>query len=466
MLLFRDPAADAEANEKLSKVVRKLIVRGATLEGTEDFHGKGGRFEPPLEDRSNVNLLVACARLMKWEFLRTVLQTDGLGLSQDVPWLEALVDALQNDAPVECIRLLLRHVQSVVTVDGRTGRTGLTSAGASSREVVEVMLARAREEGVGIDDLDQDGHSLLMRVVIEATEHCEEVVELLVDKGADPTLRTREGRNVLMLAASVTLPTRLVDEYQFRDFRNPRDQSQKTACVSAARIAHTPRVVSTLYVKGVSLLERDKTGRSAFHHACESGLEDVVCWFVENLKSDEEKELLDTPLEETNETPIMLLAKARNCATALSLLVERGAKIDRVLQDGSSSLTLAARERSNMIGKLLELGADPLQGTHPLLEAAALRPLDFEGLNMLVDNTPVSKELSRRVIDAVEGEGRYYDPYGDFQLAARCSSAVGQERQARSQYEIQEKNKFVQKLRDKVASGGSGAQRSPFRIFG
>lgn len=433
---------------KHDELIRLLLNHGATLSGTENFQGRGGSFEPPIQNRSSVNVLVAAARRKRWAFMRAVLRHCGADAFGASLALQVLVDSLQNDAPKDIVELLLPRVESIAVVDARTGRTALTSAGGSSRDVVEIVVARAKRDGVGIDATDRVGHSVLMRALIEATEHCEAVVELLVSEGADPLLRTPEGMDALMLASSVTTPTRLEDEAQFRSLYSPRDRSKKTACISAAKQAHTAQVLDVLCRAGASITVRDGSGKSGFHYACESGLEDVVYWYVNKMAAEDELQLLTLPVAETKETPVMLLAKTRDCEGVLEEMVGRGANLLELLPDGSSVLSLAAKERSNMIGKLLELGADPSIGVHPLTVAASPRPIDFETLSMLVESTPVTREVAQNVIALLQAEGRYYDPYGDFQLAARCAHAAGIEMQARAEYEQREKLKLVEKLRE------------------
>ncbi|XP_067660308.1 ankyrin repeat domain-containing protein 50-like [Haliotis asinina] len=141
-------------------------------------------------------------------------------------------------------------------------------------EVVKYVLS---QRTVDINDKVRCGRTAVM---LAAEYGHKDVVELLVDKGADVSLVDRTGGNILH-CASLGGDAEVVNYILSKDIVdiNSIGYRKKTPVMIAGQNGHT-EVVHLLVKHGANLYLRDKRGNNVLHLACSEGHLDVVKYIM------------------------------------------------------------------------------------------------------------------------------------------------------------------------------------------
>ncbi|XP_067654386.1 ankyrin repeat domain-containing protein 50-like [Haliotis asinina] len=174
-------------------------------------------------------------------------------------------------------------------------------------------------------------------VMLAAEDGHKDVVELLVDKGADVSLVDEAGDNVLHCACrggnkelvKYILSNKMVDI----DSRGYRD---KTPVMTAGQSGHK-EVVELLVKHGANLLLRDERGDNILHLACKRGRLDVVKYIISLHKLDIDRGGFK------KKTPVMLAGQGGH-KEVVEVLVKHGANLLLRDERGDNILHLACWE--------------------------------------------------------------------------------------------------------------------------
>lgn len=261
----------------------------------------------------------------------------------------------------EAVEILLNHNAQVDLADG-DGRTALSvaalcvSAAAGSKgfgEVASLLL----EHGANPGHRDHDGMTPLL---LAAYEGHEDVVELLLEAGADVDETAGPDGNVpaaaavtSLLAASAMGHMKTVSRLLFWGAAvDAIDCEGRTAlCLAAAR--GSVEVVRALLDRGLDENHKDDLGWTPLHAAACEGHRAVCAALTERGSMARVGEM-----DIEGRTPLILAAQEGHWST-VKLLLDRRSPIDHRAYDGHSALSAALLEGHTDVAELLmKRGAD------------------------------------------------------------------------------------------------------------
>ncbi|MDD5170608.1 MAG: ankyrin repeat domain-containing protein [Syntrophales bacterium] len=199
-------------------------------------------------------------------------------------------DASVNGNIIIVMRLIEEKFVDVNTRD-RFGWTGCMYAARYGYEgLFEYFLSRK----IDIDQAEDKGQTLLM-IAVSARNY--EIVRLLMEAGADPTIQDKEGYTALMWAIFDRswdgIPLLLATGKGI-NIRNTDGETALHMVISAGRMDLIPLFIN----HGADLNIMDKSGTTTLMIAAKAGNEDMIRYLVEmgadmNLKNGEGKTALD-----------------------------------------------------------------------------------------------------------------------------------------------------------------------------
>ncbi|XP_046549385.1 protein fem-1 homolog A-A-like [Haliotis rubra] len=216
----------------------------------------------------------------------------------------------------EMVELLVSEGANVTIVDGFRINILHSACLVGDAEVVNYVLS---QRTVDITDKVRCGRTAVM---LAAENGHKDVVELLVDKGADVSLVDRTGGNILHCACiggdaevvNYILSKNMVDI-------NSRGHRKKTPAMLAGQNGHR-EVVDVLVKHGAKLSLRDKRHNNILHLACGEGHLDVVKYIMSLHTM-----AIDSGGYETK-TPVMLAGEGGH-KEVVEFLVKHGANLSR-----------------------------------------------------------------------------------------------------------------------------------------
>ncbi len=244
------------------------------------------------------------------------------------------------------------------------------------------------------------------------------VVTLLLDRGADPQARTKGGTTPLHGAAqsTVTLDDPAVDALLpavvtllLDRGADPqaRDENGTTPLHRAAQFNENPAVVTLLLNRGADPQARDENGTTPLHRAAQFNENPAVVTLLLNRGA-------DLQARDKNGTTPLHGATPFNDPAVVALLLDRGADLQAQDKDGTTPLHLAAQFNRNpaVVTLLLDRGADPRardkNGATPGLDALSHRYVQYQkdlwkdrreklGVRLLMNFLPTGFNLMRRL---------------------------------------------------------------------
>jgi hypothetical protein len=192
---------------------------------------------------------------------------------------------------------------------------------------------------------DKDGRTPLHDA---AKAGSEDVIQLLLDKGANANTTDKDGRTPLHDAAkagSEGVILRLL--YKGADI-NAADEDRRTPLHDAAKTASED--VELLLGKGANANAADKDGRTPLHDATQTGSERIIRWLLN-------KGANANAADKDRRTPLHDAAKAGS-EDVIQLLLDKGANANATDKDGRTPLHNATKAGSEDIRPLLDMSAN------------------------------------------------------------------------------------------------------------
>ncbi|XP_067661991.1 ankyrin-3-like [Haliotis asinina] len=279
------------------KVVELLVEKGANL-------------SLACEKGSNI-LHLACSKgrleVVKYILSQNIVDINCRGRSKKTPAMTAAQYGYK-----EVVELLMEKGANLSLVNDKSRNILHVACSRGRLEVVKYVLSQ------NIVDINSRGRSKKTPAMIAAESGYKEVVELLMEKGANMSLVSDRGSNILHLACSrgrlevvkYVLSQNIVDI-------NSRGGSKKTSAMNAGESGYK-EVVELLVENGADLSLVCDRGSNILHLACSKGHLEVVKYVIsQNIVDINGKEI-------QNMTPVMMAAKSGH-KEVVEFLVSRGA---------------------------------------------------------------------------------------------------------------------------------------------
>lgn len=225
-------------------------------------------------------------------------------------------------------------------------------------EVMQALLdAGADSNAIMVDQDDRIGYTpLMMAAYVAGTTGQPEIVQMLLDAGADPTLRDEAGRTPLLnvLRAPVRAAT-LVGPIGVAELKSMDPEAVKT----------TGRAALLLVDAGASPVAEADNGLSVLHVSASLGLTDVMQKaLAAGVDPNADARMETWMTEEKVSMSPLALAAVGGRADAIRLLLQAGADPNAGVQAGKEDnitplMIAAAAGWSDVVGLLLEAGVDP-----------------------------------------------------------------------------------------------------------
>jgi ankyrin repeat protein len=281
------------------EITRMLVAAGANV-NAKDKAGKTALIRAPQYHNSNP------------EVVRVLISAGADVNAADNEGRTALMQAAYVGS-AEMVRLLLGAKASVDTKDNK-GMTALMLAGGTHRTDVAKALIQA---GASVNERDGKGWTALMHAAPRYhNDSGAEFVKVLIEAGADVNTADADGMTPLLLASQWYDAEVIRSLLAAGASINAKDKKGQTALIHAYQNGR-PTDVSLFTRAGASLKERDAKGWTALMYAA-----------YRHFPAEEMKALIDagadvSAVNEEGQTPLMLAAQAGN-AGAVKMLLENG----------------------------------------------------------------------------------------------------------------------------------------------
>jgi len=309
-----------------------------------------------------------------------------------------------SDGDKKAIQALLKEGVDVNVRDWDDLTALIPAASSGHLEICKLLV----KEGVDINAKDKDGITALMEASIMGHT---KIVEFLVSSGAEVDAAASSEVTALWLAASegkAEVMKILLD--RMADAKNTRVDGI-TALMTASVGGHL-EAVKLLLENGADVTATDKDGLTCLMNAAENGNVEVLKALVQHA---DDKSFLDT-ISSTGYNALTI-ASAHGHANVIEFLVEAGANVGAVDENGVTALMYAAASNHvDAMRALLEKGNSEIDFKHShggtaLLEAStggatdAIKLLLEKGAQFdFVDNDGVSPLMAVASQGSIEGQ--------------------------------------------------------------
>jgi ankyrin repeat protein len=342
-------------NSSPEEVIALLIKAGADINATEK--------------ENNSAIGIACQE-HRWPEVKQLLRAGAKATQKLCPFFAEVTTGTPND-----VREFLKTGIKINEPENETGLTALHIAASAGRaEIVEILLGAGADGNLkdkqGVQPLIyaiRPGNVETVKVLVKAKvnldtkvipsdpympdgaalnlaleRHADDIVDVLIDAGADPNVRDRRGKTALMSAAGDLIVGLLRKLLQHGADVNAQDESRWSALMHATIASRTDAYTT----------KKDKNGKTIDVNAVVRG--DIVI-------DDDQVQTINllvnagADLEARNnvgETPLILAVKEMNLI-AFRTLLDRHADINAESEDGNTALIYAAQKGLAEIVKVL-----------------------------------------------------------------------------------------------------------------
>ncbi|XP_048257810.1 serine/threonine-protein phosphatase 6 regulatory ankyrin repeat subunit A-like [Haliotis rufescens] len=280
------------------EVVELLVKKGADLSLAYNADG------------SNV-LHLACVNghvdVVKYLLSQDTVNINSRGWRKRTPMMRAAEEGYK-----EVVELLVSKGADASLVDKRGNNLLHLACQRGQMELVKYIVSQ------DMVDINRRGLKKRSPVMIAAESGHKEVVELLVNKGADASLMDKKGNNILHLACQMghVEVVKYVLSQDIVDI-NSRGWKTKTPMMMAAEEGHK-EVVELLLNKGTDPSLVDKRGNNILHLACQNGQMEVVKYIVSKV-------IVDVNAKNKRRKTAANIASSQGREDLIDLLVSHGA---------------------------------------------------------------------------------------------------------------------------------------------
>jgi ankyrin repeat protein len=268
---------------------------------------------------------------------------------------QAVLDSIKSHN-TEIVALLVENGADVNQLDGGGQAVLPLAAGAPQPEIVQLLLdAGADPNGrssVNVEDVGMLASAPALTHAILANNL--EVVELLIDRGADVEL-AESGGDLTPIHVAASLDRAPMIEILLKNGANPDPPGNKTPLHIASEIQKV-RSAQVLLDGGANPNAQTERGKTALIYAVslgqtpQFGSTGIVTVLLEGGA--------DPNLADENGKTVLHYAAAKGKDEAVRILIAHGASIDLPDKDGNTALHSAARSgRTKVVAALIELGA-------------------------------------------------------------------------------------------------------------
>ena len=210
----------------------------------------------------DINFLRLCAKGTAEEVHQALKSGANIAV-KDVQDTTTLMYAAKSNADSEVMTVLLNAVAEFNKKGfGGKNEKGLWEKGI---ELWNEGKSKLGFKTVDVNDRNKEGKTALMFAV---ESDVPEVVQVLLDAGADANVKDKQGVTALMLAVKNSLPDVVQILLEDADANTSiKDQQGMTALMYAARSNTTPEIVKKLLGAGADINARDEKGRTALIYA-------------------------------------------------------------------------------------------------------------------------------------------------------------------------------------------------------
>ena len=246
----------------------------------------------------------------------------------------------------ETVRYLAGLKEVDVNYLGDEGFTALHWAGQKNHpEVVQVLI----DAGADIEVKDEEGYSPLLRVSKSGALN---VVKMLVEAGADVCVTDNKGRTCLIFAAHKGHTETVRYLVGLKDVDVNQSGDEVCSALRRAVVGNHADVVQVLIDAGADIETKDQKGRSPLHNAGSSGALDVLKTLV---KAGADVCVTDS----TGRTCLIFAAHRGHTETVRYLVGLKDVDVNHVDTTGWPALRHAAvRNHPDVVQVLIDAGAD------------------------------------------------------------------------------------------------------------
>lgn len=257
---------------------------------------------------------------------------------------DAVVYAINSDAPIETIKFLLQQPGNTVSKPTHDNRIYLHwAAGKGNLELVNYLIAK------GSDINLEDSHgSFPITAAVSSPKNNIAICEALFKAGVDPKKKYKDGANILLLSIANDKDLSLSNYLASKGLSlKDTDTYGNTAFNYAARTGNI-ELLKTLLQKGVKATDNAIIIASEGSRR-EANTIEVYNYLVDDLK------LKPTALSTNGETVLHNLARKSNQTEIINYFLNKGVDVNKADNEGNTALMNAASGRDTEALELLLL---------------------------------------------------------------------------------------------------------------
>jgi ankyrin repeat protein len=208
----------------------------------------------------------------------------------------------------------------------------------------------------GTDINIKQNQKLYTPLIVASRDNTKDVIEYLLKRGADVTIKTKGGYTALMMASRSRNKDIIELLLNYGSDVNTRDINDWTPLILASAYNSNPDIINLLLDRGADINARTDTGVTSLIAAVTLGFYNIVQLLIERGAN------VNIITNTGNNALMAELYKIQPNINIVKLLLEHGININIKSNDGSTPLIFAIKGKNiDIIKLLLEYGADPFE---------------------------------------------------------------------------------------------------------